>query len=142
MQNSMVMFSFSIFDRKHPLWGNLVQKLKMFSFSWSLLTRVNANMQNSTVTFTFYITNGNTLFGQIWSKNVKIVSLNWNLIYANISQQIYLLRIYAMAVFTLSVFNLQVLSKKFIWAFDAMLLICLHFICSYLKLVAFLVLLS
>ena len=76
MQNSMAMFSFYIFDRKHPLWANLVQKLEIFSFSRSLLTRVNANMQNSTVIFTFSIKNGNTLFGQIWSKKMKIVSLN------------------------------------------------------------------
>ena len=27
MQDSMVMFNFSVFDWKHPFWANLVQKL-------------------------------------------------------------------------------------------------------------------
>ena len=35
-------------------------------------------MQNSMMVF-FLFQNGNTLFGQIWSKKIKIVSLGWNL---------------------------------------------------------------
>ena len=29
MQNSMMMFTFSIFDHKYPSWANLVQKFKV-----------------------------------------------------------------------------------------------------------------
>ena len=33
MRNSMVMSTFSIFDRKYPFWANLVQKFKIVSLS-------------------------------------------------------------------------------------------------------------
>ena len=31
MQNSMALFIFSVLDRKHPFWANLVQKIKIVS---------------------------------------------------------------------------------------------------------------
>ena len=31
VQNSVVMFTFSDFDRKYPFWVNLVQKIEIFS---------------------------------------------------------------------------------------------------------------
>ena len=40
MQNSMVMFTFSVFDRKYPYWANLVQKVKIISWSWNLVPRL------------------------------------------------------------------------------------------------------
>ena len=33
MQNSMVMFTFSVFDWKYPFWVNSVQKIKIVSLS-------------------------------------------------------------------------------------------------------------
>ena len=36
-QNSMVLFTFSVFNRKYPFWVSLVQKLKIVSFSWNLV---------------------------------------------------------------------------------------------------------
>ena len=33
MQNSTVMFTFSVFDWKYPFWANLVQKIKIVSSS-------------------------------------------------------------------------------------------------------------
>ena len=33
MQNSMVMFTFSVFDQKFPFWEILVQKIKIASLS-------------------------------------------------------------------------------------------------------------
>ena len=33
MQNSMTLFIFSVLDRKHSLWANLVQKIKNVSLS-------------------------------------------------------------------------------------------------------------
>ena len=53
MQNSMVMFTFSVFYQKYPFWVNLVQKIKIVSFS------TNLNMQTSVVVVTFSITNLN-----------------------------------------------------------------------------------
>ena len=33
MQNSMVVFTFSVLDRKHPIRANLVQKIKIVSLN-------------------------------------------------------------------------------------------------------------
>ena len=33
MQNSMVVFIFSVLNRKHPFWANLVQKIKIVSLN-------------------------------------------------------------------------------------------------------------
>ena len=37
MQNSMVMFTFSVFDGKCPFWANLILKLDIVRLSWNLL---------------------------------------------------------------------------------------------------------
>ena len=37
MQNSIVMFTFSAFDRKYPFWANLDQKVKIISLMWNLI---------------------------------------------------------------------------------------------------------
>ena len=38
IQNTMVMFPFSVFDPKYPSWINLVQKIKIVSLSWNLVS--------------------------------------------------------------------------------------------------------
>ena len=40
MQNSMGLFIFSVLDKKHTFWANLVQKIKIFSLSWTLVPRL------------------------------------------------------------------------------------------------------
>ena len=40
MQISMVMLTFSVFDWKHPVWANLVQKMKIVSLGWNLVSRL------------------------------------------------------------------------------------------------------
>ena len=40
MQNSMMLFSFLVFDWKYPFWANLVQKVKIISWSWNLVARL------------------------------------------------------------------------------------------------------
>ena len=40
MQNSVVLFTFSFLVRKHPLWANLVQKIKIVCLSWNLVLRL------------------------------------------------------------------------------------------------------
>ena len=37
MQNSMVMFIYFVFDWKYPFLANLVQKVKIISWSWNLV---------------------------------------------------------------------------------------------------------
>ena len=59
MQNSMGMFSYSVFDLN---FANLLFKLKFG-------TRNNLNMQNLMVFFLFHVLkNENLVFGQNWSK--------------------------------------------------------------------------
>ena len=40
MQNSMVMFTFLVFDRKYPLLPNLIPKFKIVFVEWNLVLRV------------------------------------------------------------------------------------------------------
>ena len=40
MQNSMVVFTFSVLDQKHTFWVNLFQKIKIVSLSWNLVPRL------------------------------------------------------------------------------------------------------
>ena len=35
--NSVVQFTFSVLEGKHPFWANLVQKIKIVSLSWNLI---------------------------------------------------------------------------------------------------------
>ena len=61
MQNSMALFTFSVSDRKHRFWGNLVQKVKIVSLSWNLVLRL---IPSSMVVFTFSVYTENTLLGK------------------------------------------------------------------------------
>ena len=36
----MVVFTFYALDREQPFWGNLVQKIKIVSLSWNLVSRL------------------------------------------------------------------------------------------------------
>ena len=72
MQNSMVMFTFFVFDRKYYFWANLFKKIKIVSIRWNLipcLIRI-CGIQWSCSLFLLLIEN--TLFVQIWSKKLKL----------------------------------------------------------------------
>ena len=68
MQNSMVMFIFLVFDRKYPFLANLVEKVKIISWSLNLVARLIQIcwIQWCCSLFSFLI--GSALLGQIWSK--------------------------------------------------------------------------
>ena len=40
MQNSIMLFSFFVFEWKYPFWANLVQKVKIISWIWNLVARL------------------------------------------------------------------------------------------------------
>ena len=40
MQNSMLMFTFSVFDWNYPLWAKLVLKIKIVNLNWNLVPRL------------------------------------------------------------------------------------------------------
>ena len=80
MQNSMVVFTFSVSEWRCSFWANLVQKVKIISLSWNLVpTPIRAcRIQWWYSLFLFLI--GNTLVRQICSKKDKIISWSWNLV--------------------------------------------------------------
>ena len=80
MQNSMVMFIFSVFDWKYPFWANLAQKVKIISWSWNFVPRLIRICRIHWCCSRFLFSTGNTLFGQICSKKIKIFNLRWKLI--------------------------------------------------------------
>ena len=83
MQNSMVIFTFSVFDWKSTFWANLVQKIKIVCLSWNLVPTLIRAFRIQWWYSLFLLLIGNPLFGQIWSKKLKLsvqgktLYLNW-----------------------------------------------------------------
>ena len=71
MQNSMGMFTFSLFNGKHVFWAFLVQKIKIVYFTLNLVLRLIQICRILWGYSLFLFSTGNTLFGQIWSKKSK-----------------------------------------------------------------------
>ena len=71
IQNSIVVFTFSVFDRKYPFWANLVKKVKIFSLSWNLVASLNGIGRIHWCCSLFPFSTGNNFFGQSWSKKSK-----------------------------------------------------------------------
>ena len=82
--NSMMLLTFSFFHWKKLSWTNLVQKLKIVSFSWNLLHRLIQICRTLWWYSPFLFSTRSKPFGLIWSKkknnNNKTVSWSWNLI--------------------------------------------------------------
>ena len=71
MQSSMVMPTFFVFDWKYLFWANLVQKVKLISLSWNLVSRLIRICWSQWWCSLFLFLVGNMLFGQIWSRQWK-----------------------------------------------------------------------
>ena len=72
IQNSKVVFTFSVLNRKYTFWANLVQKIKIVSLSWNLVPRL-IRIYNIQWWYHFFLFwSGNNLFGQVWSKKSKL----------------------------------------------------------------------
>ena len=72
IQNSKVVFTFSVLNRKYTFWANLVQKIKIVSLSWNLVPRL-IRIYNIQWWYHFFLFwRGNNLFGQVWSKKSKL----------------------------------------------------------------------
>ena len=72
MQNSMAMFIFFVFDRKYLFWANLVQKVKIISWSWNLVARLIRICIIQWCCSPFWFLSGNDFLEQIWSKKSKL----------------------------------------------------------------------
>ena len=75
MQNSMVVFTFSVFDRKYPSWVKLVKK-KNCQFLVKFGNLAKLNMQNSMVIFTFSVLEWKEPFWPNLVHKIQIVSLS------------------------------------------------------------------
>ena len=72
IQNSMVMFTLFVFDRKYPFWANSVQNIKILTLSWNLVpTLIRTCRIQWRCSFSLFLI-GNNFFGQIWSKKSKV----------------------------------------------------------------------
>ena len=65
----MVVFTFSVLDRKYHFKANLVQKFKIVSSSWNLVSKLIRICRIQWWCSLFLPGNGNTVFRQIWPKN-------------------------------------------------------------------------
>ena len=81
MQNWMVMLTFSVFDRKHPFWVNLVEKSKIVSLSWNLVSRLIQIWRNQWWCSLFLFLSRKHPFWTNLVQKMKIVSLSWNMIF-------------------------------------------------------------
>ena len=54
IQNSMMMFIFSLFDEENLFWANLLKKSQNFQFKLKFYTQTNSNIQNSMVQCTSF----------------------------------------------------------------------------------------
>ena len=81
MQKSMVVFTFSVLDWENFFWANLVQKIKIFSLSWTLVPRLIWICRIQWCCSLFLFQTKNTLLGQIWSKksNMSVLAEIWYL---------------------------------------------------------------
>ena len=68
-QDSMVMFIYSVLDRKYPFWAKLIPNFKIVSLSWNLVSRLIRICRIQWRYSLFLFETGNTLFWQIWYLN-------------------------------------------------------------------------
>ena len=80
MQNSMMLFTFFVFEWKYLFWANLVQKNQNFHFKLKFGTYTNSNMQNSMVMFIFLVFDRKYPFLANLVEKVKIISWSLNLV--------------------------------------------------------------
>ena len=76
MQNSMMLFTFSVLNWKHPFLVKFNPKNQNCQFKLKFGTQTNLNIQNSMVVFTLFILDGKHTFWKNFGQKIKIVSLN------------------------------------------------------------------
>ena len=71
----MVMFTFSVSERKYYFWANLVQKIKIVKLCWNLVPGL-IRIYNSMVTFNFSAVDRQYL---VWANMVlfEVCEIRW-----------------------------------------------------------------
>ena len=82
IHNWMVLFTFSIFDRKYPFLENLVQKIKIPSLSWNSVQNLIGICRIGWWFFFFFFCLRPEIpfLGKFGPKKITILSLSWNLV--------------------------------------------------------------
>ena len=78
MQNSMSVFFTSVLGWKHPFWVNLVQEIKIVSFSWNLRHSLTQIWRTQWWCSLFLLFNDTRFYGKFVSK-YQNVCWSWNL---------------------------------------------------------------
>ena len=85
MQNWMMMFTFSVFDRKYPSWANLAEKSKIVCSKWSLIQRLILIFRIQWwcffICFRLEVPFLGYPIGTNFVQKIKIVSLSWKLVH-------------------------------------------------------------
>ena len=80
MQNSMMLFIFSIFEWKYPFRANLVQKIKIVTLSWNLVSTLTRTCRIQWWCSFFFVFDRKYPFWANLVRKIKIVTLSWNLV--------------------------------------------------------------
>ena len=80
MQNSLMLFSFFVFECKSLFWANLVQNIKILTLCWHLVPRLIQICRIQWGYSLFLFSSANGFLGAYLVQKVKIVTLCWNLV--------------------------------------------------------------
>ena len=80
MQNSIMLFSFFVFEWKYSSWTNLFQSIKLVTLCWNLVPRLNQICRIQGCYSLFLILECKWLFWVNLVQNIKIVTSCWNLV--------------------------------------------------------------
>ena len=80
MRNSMMLFTFSVFELRYLFLGKFCPKNQNYQFKLKFGTYTNSNMRNSMGKFTFSVFDGKYPFWANLVQKVKIISWSWNLV--------------------------------------------------------------
>ena len=80
MQNSMVVFTFSMFNRKYLFWGKFGPRNQSCQLELKFGIQTNSNMHTSMMMLTFSVFEQKYPFWTNLFQKTKIFSLSWNLV--------------------------------------------------------------
>ena len=80
IQNSMVMFTLSVFNRKHSFWANLFPKFKIVYLKWKLVPKLIQICKIQWWCPLVLFLTENILFWANLVQKTKTISFSWNLL--------------------------------------------------------------
>ena len=80
MQNSMMLFSFFVFEWKYPFWANLVEKFEIVTLCWNLVARLIRTCKIQWWCSFFFVFDWKYRFWSNLIQKIKIISWSLNLV--------------------------------------------------------------